>query len=82
MVDGGGGCSGSGPLLRSEIGDLRSSMLRIGSPCQQSNNALKLLKNKMKSLKVTQVKDEMDGDEDDGCDVVGVIFHMLSHKQI
>ena len=26
--------------------------------------------NKLKSLKVAQVKDEMDGDEDDGCDVV------------
>jgi len=26
-------------------------------------------KNKLKSLKVTQVKDEMDDDEDDGCDV-------------
>ena len=25
---------------------------------------------KLKSLKVTQVKDEMDGDEDHGCDVV------------
>ena len=25
--------------------------------------------NKMKSLKVAQVKDEMDGDEDDGCDL-------------
>ena len=24
-------------------------------------------KNKLKSLKVAQVKDEMDGDEDDGC---------------
>ena len=27
-------------------------------------------KNKLKSLKVAQVKDEMDGDEDDGCDGV------------
>ena len=26
--------------------------------------------NKLKSLKVAQVKDEMDGDEDDGCEVV------------
>ena len=26
--------------------------------------------NKLKSLKVAQVKDEMDDDEDDGCDVV------------
>ena len=26
--------------------------------------------NKLKSLKVTQVKDEMDDDEDDGCDSV------------
>ena len=26
--------------------------------------------NKLKSLKVTQVKDEKDGDEDDSCDVV------------
>ena len=26
--------------------------------------------NKLKSLKVAQVKDEMDGDEDDGYDVV------------
>ena len=26
--------------------------------------------NKLKSLKVAQVKDEMNGDEDDGCDVV------------
>ena len=26
--------------------------------------------NKLKSLKVAQVKDEIDGDEDDGCDVV------------
>ena len=25
--------------------------------------------NKLKSLKVAQVKDEMDDDEDDGCDV-------------
>ena len=29
-----------------------------------------LLKNKLKSLKVAQVKDEMDGGEDDGCDGV------------
>ena len=28
------------------------------------------LGNKLKSLKVAQVKDEMDGDEDDGCDSV------------
>ena len=28
------------------------------------------LSNKLKSLKVAQVKDEMDVDEDDGCDVV------------
>ena len=26
--------------------------------------------NKLKSLKVAQVKDELDGDEHDGCDVV------------
>ena len=32
-------------------------------------------KNKLKSLKVAQVKDEMDGDEDDGCDFVcDVVF--------
>ena len=31
--------------------------------------------NKLKSLKVAQVKDEMDGDEDDGCDIVcDVVF--------
>ena len=29
-----------------------------------------LIINKLKSLKVAQVKDEMDDDEDDGCDVV------------
>ena len=28
------------------------------------------IKNKLKSLKVAQVKDEMDDDEDDGCDGV------------
>ena len=27
-------------------------------------------RNKLKSLKVAQLKDEMDGDEDDGCDNV------------
>ena len=27
-------------------------------------------RNKLKSLKVAQVKDEKDGDEDEGCDVV------------
>ena len=27
-----------------------------------------ILKNKLKSLKVAKVKDEMDGDKDDGCD--------------
>ena len=33
---------------------------------------LKMLvfENKLKSLKVAQVKDEIDDDEDDGCDVV------------
>ena len=29
-----------------------------------------LTSNKLKSLKVAQVKDEMDDDEDDGCDSV------------
>ena len=31
--------------------------------------------NKLKSLKVAQVKDEMDVDEDDGCDVVCDVVH-------
>ena len=29
-----------------------------------------IIKNKLKSLKVAQVKDEMDDDEDDGCEGV------------
>ena len=33
------------------------------------------IKNKLKSLKVAQVKDEMDNDEDDGCE--GVFNVML-----
>ena len=32
-------------------------------------HGLNLLKNKLKSLKVAQLKDEMDDDKDDGCDV-------------
>ena len=31
---------------------------------------IKIFENKLKSLKVAQVKDEMDGGEDDGCDGV------------
>ena len=34
------------------------------------NNAWSYRGNKLKSLKVAQVKDEIDGDEDDGCDNV------------
>ena len=36
--------------------------------------------NKLKSLKVAQVKDEMDDDEDDGCDVVMVC--VMSHGDV
>ena len=41
-----------------------------GIPKQNSFQTSKKLRNKLKSLKVAQVKDEMDDDEDDGCDVV------------
>ena len=33
------------------------------------NTRVGLRQNKLKSLKVAQVKDELGGDEDDGCDV-------------
>ena len=47
--------------LKIEIHDLESSYISI--------HCFVLL-NKLKSLKVAQVKDEMDDDEDDGCDGV------------
>ena len=39
--------------------------VQIGLSKSKINNRIK---NKLKSLKVAQVKDEMDDDEDDGCD--------------
>ena len=39
--------------------------------CHQTSKLCPTIpRNKLKSLKVAQVKDEMDDDEDDGCDVV------------
>ena len=44
------------------------SICSLTHPCPHSHP--NIWKNKLKSLKVAQVKDEMDDDEDDGCDVV------------
>ena len=41
------------------------------------NQISNLLQNKLKSLKVAQVKDEMDDDEDDGYDIVSIALCTL-----
>ena len=50
--------------IGSAVKDYRVIKMHSGACCTSPQN------NKLKSLKVAQVKDEMDDDEDDGCEGV------------